>query len=391
MDRFARFLQEKKESHTLRRLAPVAQKKDATVALVSPGTGPCLDFSSNDYLGLSRHPQVLRAAADALERFGAGAGAARLMSGDLVLHHELEERLARVKETEAALLFGSGYLANIGIIPALVGRQDAIFADRLVHASIIDGCRLSGARVYRYRHNDCDHLTFLLTKNRPRHPNALLITESVFSMDGDMAPLAELVRLKEQHDCLLMVDEAHAFGVFGRKGGGLLEEAGCANSVDIAMATLGKALGSYGAFVAVTGRMKEYLINRARSFIFSTGLPPASTAAALAALDHVAADALPRKRLFANSRFLKEQLKKLGVAGHQSPSQIIPVPVGASETALALALCLREQGIFATAVRPPTVPDNTARLRLSVTSLFEADDLQRAAQAISTQFRCMEV
>lgn len=391
MDRFARFLQEKKESSTLRRLAPVVQKKDATVTLGSPGTTPHLDFSSNDYLGLSRHPQVIQAAEEALERFGAGAGAARLMSGDLVLHHELEERLARVKETEAALLFGSGYLANIGVIPALVGRKDAIFADRLVHASIIDGCRLSGARVYRYRHNDCDHLTSLLTKKRSLHANALLITESVFSMDGDMAPLAELVRLKEQHGCLLMVDEAHAFGVFGQKGGGLLEETGCAHSVDIAMATLGKALGSYGAFVAVTGQMKEYLINRARSFIFSTGLPPASAAAAAAALDHVAADSIPRKRLLANSRFLKEQLKKLGVAGHQSPSQIIPVPVGASEAALSLALCLREQGIFATAVRPPTVPDNTARLRLSVTSLFGADDLYRAAQEISIQLRRMEV
>ncbi len=343
-----------------------------------PESGELLDFSSNDYLGLTRHPRLLTAAAEAMSVYGTGAGSARLMGGNLELHRRLETALALLKERDAALLFGSGYLANIGVIPALVGRHDAIFADRLDHASIYDGSRLSGAAVHRFRHNDCNHLEELLKERRGKG-EALIVVESLYSMDGDLCPLAEVVELKERYGCRLLVDEAHATGLFGPHGAGLVGEAGLAGRVDLVLGTLGKALGSYGAYVAGDRDLIDYLVNRARSFIFSTALPPAASAAALAALALMVEEPELRADLWARVEFFKARLKEAGITADLGPSQIIPLPVGESSAALALADELRRRGLFTVAVRPPTVPEGSARLRLSVTRHLTEANLAEAA------------
>lgn len=366
----------------LRTLHPLSRGSQGRIRLQDDPSGPeLLDFSSNDYLALSLHPALLQAAQEALTRYGTGSGAARLMSGDLLIHHELEEAVALLKGKEAALTFGSGYMANTGIIPALVGRGDVIFCDRLNHASIYDGCRLSGAKLVRFLHNDMDHLAGLL-KERRGTGTALIVAESIYSMDGDRCPLPELVELKERFGCLLMVDEAHATGIFGANGGGVIEEEELSGRVDLAMGTFGKALGSYGAYVAAERAMIDYLLNRARSFIFSTALPPAVAAASLAAVKLVQQEPDLRLDLQRRVEFFKSLLRSGGLAGDLGPSQIIPLLIGGSSQALAAARELREQGIFATAVRPPTVPEGTARLRFSVTRHLGNDALAQAASHI---------
>jgi len=383
------WLNKQRKEDGLRQLSPVSRLKNGRIFLLADPAGECLDFSSNDYLALSRHPALMTAAREALERYGTGAGAARLMSGDLAVHHELEEAAAQLKGQEAALVFGSGYMANTGIIPALVGRHDVIFSDRLNHASIYDGCRLSGARLIRFRHNDPQHLESLLASERGSG-TALIVAESIYSMDGDRCPLPELVRLKERHRCLLMVDEAHATGVFGETGGGIIEEEGMSGGVDLAVGTFGKALGSYGAFVAARREMIEYLVNRARSFIFSTALPPAVAAASLAAVHLVRQQPELRRELWEKVALFKNLLRQGGLGRDTGPSQIIPIVVGSSHRAMAMALELRKQGLYATAVRPPTVPPGTARLRFSVSRGHSAADLARAAEAILDVLRGRE-
>lgn len=348
--------------------------------------GELLDFSSNDYLGLTRHPLLLVAAAEALSRLGTGAGSARLLGGDLALHRQLEAALARLKGREAALLFGSGYLANIGIIPALVGRGDAIFCDKLSHASILDGCRLSGAALHRFPHNDSNRLEELLQKHRGQN-RALIVVESLYSMDGDCCPLVEVVELKERYDCRLLVDEAHATGLFGTSGAGLVEAADLGDRVDLVLGTLGKALGGYGAFVAADRPLIEFLINRARSFIFATALPPATTAAALAAVELLATEPELRQALWGRVELFKDCLRLGGVTSELGPSQIIPLVVGSGAKALELAQRLRQRGIYAPAVRPPTVPEGGARLRLSVTNHLERDELSWAAAVIASELK----
>lgn len=384
------WLDKQREKKELRRLTPVNRLKNGRIALLAENGGEWLDFSSNDYLALSRHPALITAARDALERFGAGAGAARLMSGDLAIHHELEEAVARLKGQEAALTFGSGYLANIGVIAALAGRHDVIFSDRLNHASILDGCRLSGARLVRFRHNDPEHLENLLKKERGRG-TALIVAESVYSMDGDRCPLSELVRLKERHHCLLMVDEAHATGVFGANGGGISEEDGVEAGVDLTVGTFGKALGSYGAFVAARREMIGYLLNRARSFIFSTALPPAVAAASLAAVRLVREEPGLRRELWERVACFKALLYQGGLNRDLGPSQIIPIVVGSSGQAMAMAEELRKQGLYVAAVRPPTVPAGTARLRFSISRWHSDADLGQAAQALLEVLQGMAV
>jgi len=351
-----------------RQLQPLAER----------GAGQ-LDFSSNDYLALSVHPEVVAAGQDALARYGAGVGAARLMSGDLLLFHQLEEEVAQLKECPAALVFGSGYLANVGIIPALVGRGDTVLTDRLDHASIYDGCRLSGARLLRFRHNDPAHLEELLSKCQRGGGRVMVVVESLYSMDGDIAPLAELVDLKERYSCLLMVDEAHATGLFGRQGGGLVQEKGLAGRVDVVIGTFGKGLGSYGAYVAGSQILRDYLINRARSFIYSTGLPPAVIGASLAAVRLVRRDSGLRRQLAENVGFFKECLLGEGMDGAPGPSQIIPILVGDSGQALRLSDECRRSGLFVTAVRPPTVPVGSARIRLTITLHQKRPELALAA------------
>lgn len=375
------WLNQQREKGGLRSLSPVIRRGKGRLTLAGDDRQELIDFSSNDYLGLAEHPALIAAAHEALSQFGAGSGAARLMSGDLAVHHALEEAVAQLKGKEAALTFGSGYMTNTGIIAALVDRHGLIFSDRLNHASIHDGCRLSGARLVRFRHNDFNHLEELLKEKRGTG-TALIVVESIYSMDGDRCPLRELVELKERFGCLLMVDEAHATGVFGANGGGIIEEDGVGNGVDLAMGTFGKALGSYGAYVAGNREMIEYLLNRARSFIFSTALPPAVAAASLAAVQLVRQEPELRRELHEKIAYFKGLLHNGGYRADLGPSQIIPILVGKSRAALDKAVLLREQGLFATAVRPPTVPEGTARLRFSITRHHSTADLSLAATAL---------
>lgn len=383
MDRLKSWLNQRKTSGTLRRLRPIERLPDGKVQLLDDPlhTKPLLDFSSNDYLALSQHPKLITAGKEALEKYGAGAGAARLMSGDLGLNHELEERIAKLKGKEAALIFGSGYMANTGVIPALVGRGDVIFSDRLNHASIYDGCLLSGAGLKRFRHNNLDHLESLLKMNWGKG-RALIVVESVYSMDGDICPLTDLIKLKERYDCVLMVDEAHATGLFGKNGGGMIEKMGVSSGVDVVMGTFGKALGSYGAYVAGDHGMIEYLINRARSFIFSTALPPAVVAASIAAVEVIETEPQVRRELFDKVRLFKSILKDGGIDDDLGPTQIVPILIGKSDEALALTDELIKKDIFATAVRPPTVPENTARIRLSITRHHDIAALESTANVL---------
>ncbi len=374
MDGVLRELEEKQQVRELR-VYPQAGGK-----YVEAGR-TILNFSSNDYLGLSRHPTVIEASRRALEAFGSGSAASRLVTGTLPLHEELESRLARFKGYSKALLFGSGYLANAGIVPALVGKDDQVFADKLVHASIIDAVVLSRATLHRFQHNRPEHLAELLKKNAgPK--KRLVITESVFSMDGDLAPLRELARIAAEHEAMLMVDEAHATGVFGPGGSGLVKGLGLESTVNLSMATLSKAMGGYGGFVACSENMKTLLVNRARSFIYSTALPPAVLGAALGALEVLDTSPALGAQLLKRASDFRRRLRAAGLDTMDSGSQIIPVLVGDNAKALSLSRRLREDGLMAVAIRPPTVPAGSARIRLSVTMMHSLDDLEHAAEKI---------
>lgn len=344
--------------------------------LTVPKSG-VLDFSTNDYLNLTRHPEVRSAAASAVMHYGTGATAARLMSGTLPCHEQLEEELARFCRTEAALLFGSGFLANAGIIPALTDRESFIFADRLVHASIIEGIRLSGATFKRFHHNDCEHLEKLLSEV-PADALKLVITESVFSMDGDLALLPELLLIAKKHNALTYIDEAHALGIYGECGGGLCTTLPIDLRPDIVIGTLGKSLASFGGFCACSGELREYLINTVRTFIFSTALPPSAVFAARQALRICSKGTLGTELLNRSIIFYRA----LGLQG-DCLSQIVPIPVGDNRKAVELAEVLRAEGLKVTAIRPPTVPPGTARLRLSVTLAHAPEELLKAAEIIN--------
>ena len=345
-------------------------------------------FCSNNYLGLADHPLLKAAAVRAVERYGTGSGAARLVSGTMELHGALEERIAAFKGTEAALLFNSGYSANTGIIPALAGKGDLIFSDRLNHASIVDGALLSRARLVRYPHNDMAALRRLLLATET-NGRRLIVTDGVFSMDGDLAPLRELVALKEEFGALLMVDDAHGTGVLGEGGKGSAELWGVASRIDIHMGTLGKALGGFGAYVAARREIVDYLVNRARSFIFSTSLPPAVLASAGAALDIVASPegASLRQRLSANSTLLRDALRSAGFDTMGSATQIVPVFIGGAEETMAFSRQLFTDGIFVQGIRPPTVPAGSCRLRFTLMATHEEQDIRRAVSAVTAAGR----
>jgi 8-amino-7-oxononanoate synthase len=342
---------------------------------------PVLLLCSNNYLGLADHPRVREAAADAAMRWGAGAGASRLVSGNMTLHRRLEERLATFKGTQSALVFGSGFLANLGIVPALARRGEIVFSDELNHASIIDGCRLSGAERFVYRHADVEHLEWGLRNADGRA--ALIVTDGVFSMDGDVAPLEEIVGLARRHDVRVMVDDAHGTGTLGPGGRGSVAEAGLDGEIDVVVGTLGKALGSYGAYVACDHVMARYLVNSARPLIFSTGLPPAAVAAAMAALELLQEQPRRVERLADNAATLRDELAREGFDVSGSESQIVPLIVG--DAALAMRICeaALEQGVFAQAIRPPTVPEGTSRLRLAVMASHTRDELRDAARILA--------
>ena len=340
-----------------------------------------LNFSSNDYLDLAHHPAVIDAAVAALQDAGAGATASRLVTGTLAIHEELERQLAAFKGYPAALSFSSGYLTNAGTIPALVGRDDVVFADRLSHASLLDAITLSRAALRRFRHNDAAHLDELL-KRRGNRGRKLVVTESVFSMDGDLAPLPEIAAVAARHGAMLLVDEAHATGVFGPGGAGLVREHRLEESVNVSMGTLSKALGGSGGFVACSRRLRNLLINRARAFIYTTAPPPSVPGAALGALSVLAKNPGLGSKLLRRAAGLRAALDRAGLDTMGSRSQIIPVRIGDSERALSLAARLRRHGILAVAIRPPTVPAGTARLRLSVTLAHTDRLLEQAAETI---------
>jgi 8-amino-7-oxononanoate synthase len=365
-----------------RRLRLVSGPQGPTVLLEGK---PVLLLCSNNYLGLADHPRVREAAAEAAMRWGVGAGASRLVSGTMTIHRRLEERLAEFEGSEACLLFGSGYLANIGVIGALAGKGDAIFSDELNHASIVDGCRLSRAEVVVYRHRDVEHLEWSLARHGRRR--SLIVTDSVFSMDGDVAPLAELAAVAGDAAARLMVDEAHATGSLGPDGRGAVAEAGLEGEIDVVIGTLGKALGSYGAYACASAEMVRYLLNTARSLIFSTAPPPPAVAGALAALELLRERPHRVERLHSNARVLRRALAAEGFPVADSEMQIVPLIVGEEHAAMRLCQEAIEQGVFAQAIRPPTVPGGTSRLRLTVMASHTHSELELAAGVLGDAAR----
>lgn len=338
-------------------------------------TRDAVDFSSNDYLGLATDPRIAEAIADAVRREGTGSTAARLISGTHTLHAELEARIARFKGTEAALLFTSGFAANIGAIPALTKKGDVIYADALNHASLIDGCRLSRAETRVFPHNDLAALEAMLVEDAARAKRRWIVVDSVFSMDGDLAPIDGLVALAKRHGAWTYVDDAHATGLLGATGRGSAEHFGVEGEVDVVMGTLGKGIGTIGAFIAGSAALRDWLLNRARAFVFTTAGPPAIAAGTIRALDLVETEPWRRARLRANARRLRAGLAALGwsCAGDDD-GHIIPVVLGEAETTARVGAALRDRGFLVGAVRPPTVPLGASRLRITASAAH--DDAQ---------------
>jgi 8-amino-7-oxononanoate synthase len=346
---------------------------------------PVVLLCSNNYLGLADHPRLREAAAKAAMRLGTSSGASRLISGSMAIHAELEARLAEFKRTEAALLFGSGYLANTGAIAALARQGEMVCSDELNHASIIDGCRLAGAETFVYRHADPEHLEWGLRQAGGRA--SLIVTDGVFSMDGDIAPLEDLAALARRYSCRLMVDEAHATGCLGPGGRGSVAAAGVTEEVDVMVGTLGKALGGYGAYVCGSQALTEYLVNTARPFIFSTAPPPPAVAAATAALELLTKQSDRVERLQRNAAALRHDLQAQGLEPLGSDTQIIPLLIGDADAAMSVCERLLERGVFAQAIRPPTVPAGTSRLRLTAMATHTITDLRQAAELIGEAMR----
>jgi glycine C-acetyltransferase/8-amino-7-oxononanoate synthase len=341
---------------------------------------PVLLLCSNNYLGLADHPRVREAAADAAMRWGVGAGASRLVSGTMTVHRRLEDALAAFKEREAALLYGSGYLANTGVVSALAGRGEVVFSDELNHASLIDGCRLARAETVVYRHNDVEHLAWCMQQAGSR--GALVVTDSVFSMDGDVAPLAEIAQLAQRHGVRTVVDEAHGTGCVGPGGRGAVAEAGLEQEIDVVIGTLGKALGAYGAFVACDAEMARYLTNTSRPLIFSTAPPPPAVAGALAALELLIEQPRMVSKLQANADVMRTELAAEGFEVAGSTTQIVPLIVGDATLAMRVCEAAIERGVFAQAIRPPTVPEGTSRLRLALMASHTKNELREAAREL---------
>jgi 8-amino-7-oxononanoate synthase len=346
---------------------------------------PVLLLCSNNYLGLADHPRVREAAADAAMRWGAGTGGSRLVSGTMTVHRRLEERLAEFEHTEATVLFGSGYMANLGVIGTLAGvagPDPVIFSDELNHASIIDGCRLARGRTVVYDHCDTEHLAALLRQHTTKGTTPIIVTDSVFSMDGDIAPLPDIVRLVRQYGARLVVDEAHATGCLGPDARGVVAEFGLEGQVDVIVGTLGKALGSYGAYAACNAEVAALLHNAARPFIFSTAPGPPQIAAAMAALELIVEQPRRAERLQANAEVLRDELAREGFDVSGGETHIIPIVVGSSGQTVRMCEAALEHGVFAQAIRPPTVPEGTSRLRLAVMASHTRDELRDAARAL---------
>jgi 8-amino-7-oxononanoate synthase len=364
------------EQQRLRR-APVVTERQGIYA--ERNGRRLLSFSCNDYLNLTYHPALIAAAVEATKRYGVGAGSSRLVTGNHPLYDELESRLARLKATETACVFGSGYLANTGIIPSLAGPDDLILVDELSHACINAGAMLSGANVHRYRHCDVEHAEALMAEHRANHPRALIVTDGVFSMDGDLAPLRDLSELAERFDAWLLADDAHGLGVVGGGRGSTFAN-GKAVEVPLQMGTLSKAIGGYGGYLCASQAVIDLMRTRARTFIYSTGLPPAVVAAAIAAIDVIegdpayAAQPLRKARNFARATNLPEP-----------QSAIVPVILGETDAVLAASQLLEEEGFLVVAIRPPTVPQGKARLRFAFTAQHPDSDIERLAELVRSR------
>ena len=335
-----------------------------------------LSFCSNNYLGLANNPLVIKAVKDAVEKYGWGAGASRLVSGNMTLHEALEDEISRFKGKEASIVFPTGYMANIGTISSLVSKGDLVICDKLNHASIIDGCRLSGADFRVYAHCDMEKLENILIKST-KYSRKLIVTDTVFSMDGDLTPLPDIVRIASKYDAMVMADEAHGTGVFGKSGGGVVEHFNLSKKVSIIMGTLSKAVGSLGGYVTGDTDLINYLRNKARPFMYTTALPPAVCAASIAGIRMIQKNPSLRTSLWNNVRYLKEKLDLLNFNVIPSESPIIPILIGDAKKAVDVSKFLYKKGILIPAIRPPTVPAKSSRLRMTVMSTHTREDMER--------------
>jgi len=368
-----------KESGLYRNLTAVENAQDTHIVIEGK---TYLSFCSNNYLGLANHPSVVAAVKDAVELYGWGAGASRLVSGNMTLHKTLENEISKFKKKDAAIVFPTGYMANLGVITSLVSNGDLVICDKLNHASIIDGCRLSGANFRVYAHCNMEKLENILKKSA-KYNCKLIVTDSVFSMDGDLAPLPDLVKIAAKYNAMLMVDEAHGTGVFGGNGRGVVEHYNLSNEVYVVMGTLSKAIGSLGGYVSGDSDLISYLRNKARTFMYTTALPPAVCAASIAGIKLIQEDPSMRVSLWNNVRFIKDKLNSLNINTISSESQIIPILIGDAKKAVKVSKLLYENGILIPAIRPPTVPANSSRLRMTVMSSHTKQDLERLSQTLS--------
>jgi len=347
-----------------------------------------ISFCSNNYLGLANHPEVVKAVKDAVGKYGWGAGASRLVSGNTELHQALEDEISKFKRKEAAIVFPTGYMANIGTICSLVSSGDLVICDKLNHASIIDGCRLSGATFRVYPHRDVGKLENIL-KNSKGYPRKLIVTDTVFSMDGDLVPLPDIVRIAHEYNAMVMVDEAHGTGVFGENGRGVVEHFNLDKKVNIIMGTLSKAVGSLGGFVTGNSDLISYLRNKARTFMYTTALPPAACAASIAGIKLIQRDRSLRESLWRNVHYVKERLKLLNLNVTSLESPIIPIIIGNAKKAVDISGFLFESGILIPAIRPPTVPDESSRLRVTIMATHTRADLDRLLDVLKSSQICI--
>ncbi|MFH1824494.1 MAG: 8-amino-7-oxononanoate synthase [Candidatus Firestonebacteria bacterium] len=364
MDFLDEELKNLEEKGLYRRFKTLLSAQDVKVKM---GNKIFINFCSNDYLGLANHPYVKRAAIKAIERYGVGAGASRLICGNMKLHEELEEKLAKFKKAEASIVFSTGYMANLGVISALLNVEDVVIVDRLNHASIIDGCKLSKAKIMVYSHVDLNDLEKVL-KKVGKFRRRLIITDSIFSMDGDLAPLPDIMKLARKYHSMVMVDDAHATGVLGKNGRGIVEYYNLIDKPDIIMGTLSKALGSLGGFICGKKSLIEYLKNKCRSFIYTTGIPSSLCAASMASLEIIEKDPKIIKKLWDNTNYFKKQLNSLNLNTLNSTTPIIPIVLGDEKKTMEVANKIQEKGMLVLGIRPPTVPKGTSRLRITITS-----------------------
>jgi 8-amino-7-oxononanoate synthase len=378
MDFLSKELQELEKSGLYRRLRIIASSQEATVIISNK---KYLSFSSNNYLGLATHPRLKEAAVEAIQKYGCGAASSRLISGTMELHDQLEKRIALFEGKEAAILFPTGYTANVGTITALVDEKDVIILDKLNHASIIDAARLSRAKLQVYPHCDPVKLDAVL-KKCAKYRRKLVITDSVFSMDGDVAPLPRIVDVVKKHGAILMVDEAHATGILGENGRGASEYFRVDDRIDVKMGTLSKAVGSLGGFVVGSSDLVDFLRNKARSFIYTTALPPAVCAASIAALDIIEDEPELRQKYWENVAYIRDGLKSMGFDTMQSETQIIPVLISDERKTMEISKFLYENRILVPGIRFPTVPKKRARLRLTIMATHTKEDLIKLMTAL---------